>query len=44
MLWVDIASSTALFEEFVSSIIVIGKSDVGPCACMVGISDIAKES
>jgi hypothetical protein len=36
------ASSAVLFEEFVSLIIVIGKSGVGPCACMLGITGIAK--
>ena len=38
----SMASSAVLFEEFVSLIIVIGKSGVGPCACMLGIAGIAK--
>jgi hypothetical protein len=39
---VSLAFSAVLFEEFVSLIIVIGKSGVGPCACMLGIAGIAK--
>ena len=35
-------SSAVLFEEFVSLIVVIGKSGVSPCACMLGITDIEK--
>ena len=35
-------SSAVLFEEFVSLIVVIGKSGVRPCACMLGITDIEK--
>ena len=35
-------SSAVLFEEFVSLIVVIGKSGVAPCACMLGITDIEK--
>jgi hypothetical protein len=37
-----VTSSAVLLEEFVSLIIVIGRSDVGACACMDGIIGIAK--
>ena len=35
-------SSVLLLEEFVSLIIVIGRSDVGPCDRMDGIKGIAR--
>jgi hypothetical protein len=37
-----VTSSAVLLEEFVSLIIVIGKSDVGAYACMDGIMGIAR--
>lgn len=42
MLWVSMMSSAVLFEEFVSLIVVIGKSGVETCACMLGITDVEK--
>lgn len=36
------APSAVLFDELLSLIIVIGKSGVGPCACILGITGIAK--
>lgn len=42
MLWVSLVSSAVLFEELVSLIIVIGKSGVGPCACIYGIIHVVK--
>lgn len=41
MLWLSMASSV-WFEEFVSLIIVIGKSGVAPCACIFVMNGIAK--
>jgi len=42
MLYAFGASSAVLLEEFVSLIIVMGKSDVGTCPCKVKITGIAK--
>ena len=42
MFSVSMASSAVFIEEFVSLIIVIGKSGVGLCACILGITGIAK--
>jgi hypothetical protein len=37
-----VTSSGLLLEEFVSLIIVIGRSDVGACDCMDGIKGITR--
>jgi len=34
--------SAVLFDELLSLIVVIGKSGVGPCACILGITGITK--